>query len=849
MNLLNKLTAKNLKLNKKRTVVTIIGIILSAALLAAVASFYASGVKSLIRYEIEKQGNYHVAFYSVPVSDLELFRNNRAIEKICLTQNVGYADIESANEYKPYVYIKEFTKEALENLTGSLVEGRMPENENEIVIPTHLKTNGRNFLKVGDSVTLEVGQRIDGDGNLLSQFDAYLDNGEEQIVNTTEKTYAVVGIAERPSKNIEGFSAPGYTFITYIDQAEIKGNVDVYVRYTKDGAKNWEEITADLSGENEEADTKYETACNAYLIALETDPFSISAEFGVATVIVLGIIVVTSIFCIKNSFDISITEKIKQYGMLRSVGATKKQIRKNVFFEATVLGLSGIPLGIFFGCLAAYILVIVSNFFMKDEADDMVELVFALSPAAILVSVILGIITIYFSAFRSARRASRVSPIDSIRNSADIKLNSKRVKIPGIIKKIFGIGGEISYKNLKRNGNKYRTTVISIAVSVVAFIAVSSFIGLVLREADRDLKISDYNVYLSAYTSGSEGRYNKYLSTVTLENIDNYTILRETKYEVERVKYNSGYLDWINMSYEDIVRKDRDSYLYVYALGNEQYRKYIKSLGLRYEDIKDKAIVMDYERIVRAGGKGEKYEYKNMRIYDYKVGDVVIDKATDKALQIGYVTNVKPFGLKNENAHYLIVSDEMFESLLMGEVTDSVRIFYYSSNADKLQDDLDELLKSEQYYYINNMEESVRSRKKAITLIGIFLYGFIIVISLIGITNVFNTITTNMELRKPEFAMLKSVGMTTKEFDRMIRLESLFMGVKSLLIGVPGGIAVSYLMYYSMKGDIEAPYRFPAFSVITAMALVFMLISLIMRYSMGKIRKQNIIETIRNENI
>ena len=165
-----------------------------------------------------------------------------------------------------------------------------------------------------------------------------------------------------------------------------------------------------------------------------------------------------------------------------------------------------------------------------------------------------------------------------------------------------------------------------------------------------------------------------------------------------------------------------------------------------------------------------------------------------------------------------------------------------------MQDEIDDYLKGEEYTLLN-IDENTKAVKNVFILLGIFLYGFIIVISLIGITNIFNTITTNMELRKPEFAMLKSVGMTTKEFKRMIRLETVFMGVKSLLLGLPVGIGLSYLMYYSFGREAGLPYRFPILPVGITVFVVFVLISLIMRYSMNKINKQNTIETIRNENI
>ncbi|MEI3435371.1 MAG: FtsX-like permease family protein [Clostridia bacterium] len=147
------------------------------------------------------------------------------------------------------------------------------------------------------------------------------------------------------------------------------------------------------------------------------------------------------------------------------------------------------------------------------------------------------------------------------------------------------------------------------------------------------------------------------------------------------------------------------------------------------------------------------------------------------------------------------------------------------------------------------MEESIRAENAVVLVISIFLYGFIGVITLIGITNIFNTITTNMNLRKKEFAMLKSIGMTKKEFNRMIRLESIFYGVKSLVIGIPIGLVLSYGMYNVFRNSMEIEYVLPYKSIVVAVIFVAIVIGIIMRYSMSKINKQNIIETIRNDNI
>ena len=270
---------------------------------------------------------------------------------------------------------------------------------------------------------------------------------------------------------------------------------------------------------------------------------------------------------------------------------------------------------------------------------------------------------------------------------------------------------------------------------------------------------------------------------------------------------------------------------------------------MNYNDIKDKAILLDKEYVVRYEENNKKTT-KYVSIFDFKKGDIIDSNVTSTNkninIEIGIVTEEKPFGLKNRSARYIIVSDEMFDSIAESKGLD---IFYKSNNATKLQDDIDNYLKGEDYYSINNIAENVKKSNNLFTLIGIFLYGFIIVISLIGITNIFNTITTNMELRKQEFAMLKSIGMTTKEFNRMIRLESLFMGIKSLFFGVPIGVALSYVIYHFLSEESGLPYKLPIVAIIIAVVVVFILISLIMKYSMSKINKQNTIETIRNENI
>lgn len=900
MKLLNMLTMKNLRLNRKRTTVTVIGIMLSVALISTVMHMALSFYTMILDYEVNYKGNYHVAYYQVPVEDIPDFYNNRAIETCSITQNIGYALLpESKNDYKPYAYVKAYTKTAFENLCMRLKEGRYPENENEILITTHLKTNGRVDYQVGDTITLNIGTRV-RDGEELTQEYAYMLNSGEEIVNTTTRTYTIVGITERPASSVEGYEAPGYTMMTYMDEEAAEGAVDIFCLYNKEGMKDIYRVTAGIlnvdpdafdlicranGGLSSEAENlseeewqalwekieniRYDYWTNDYLIMLETNPFGQDGEMaslGIMAMIACLIIVVTSVFCIKNSFDISITEKTRQYGMLRSVGATTGQIRKNVLYEAFLLGLVGIPLGLLLGAIATAILVQVCNYYLMDAIVMLTEgdrFRFVWSWWGTGISILLGVITIYLSAIRSAVRAARVSPIESIRGNGDIKLRAKKIRCPKWIVKLFGVGGEISYKNLKRNRKKYRTTIISITVSVLTFVALSYILQEMMNTAKADLKYSDYNLAVG-FTLSNPTDYPEALKVTELDHIKRYSVIRGVEFYPEDLRYSTEYYDFEQaMTVEEENYSEYAHSIGLRVVGDKEYRAYLDRLGLIYDDMWDKLIVIDTTtRQNYTDINGDRLDFQG-RVYSCEKGDMIHGYFTETSLkpfssqedrqfpyqfEVGYVTEEIPFGMKpyNYSGEHAIISDALFDSIV--EDTSWCDILMDSDDADGLQDEIEEMITGLDYD-MNNVAENVRMMKNLVTLIGIFLYGFIIVVTLIGVTTVFNTVTTNMELRKKEFAMLRSVGMTDREFSRMIRLETVFMGTKALVIGIPVGLLISFIMYVILEMKDQVPFRLPYPAILLSTFCVFLLIAGIMRYSMSKIEKQNTIETIRNENV
>ncbi len=874
MDLLKRFTIKNLKLNKKRTIVTIIGIILSVALITAVGTMFMSARASLIEYEVQTKGNFHAVFRDVDAKEINDFTLNRKVSEVFLSQNLGYSKLDGIkNEYKPYIYVRAYSKASMENLGVNITQGRLPENENEIVIPNHLDTNGGLELELGDKIYLEVGQRQSGE-DILNQNYEYID--DETLVYTVPKEYTIVGFMERPGSNIEPYSAPGYTAITYLNTDKItSGSFDVYVRYTSDGLRDYINTTANLLGvddglfssvydpedvgseefmnnmEEVENTAKYDFGINSYLITLETgmtQNSTLSALMSAALVVIV-VIIFTSIFCIKNSFDISITEKIKQYGMLASIGATKKQIKKNVYYEAFVLGLIGIPLGIIFGVLAAYILVKISNIMMTDFMAF--DLVFSFSYLIILFSVLLGLITIFLSARSSSRKASKVSPIQAITNGENIKLKARKLKVPKIISKVFGVGGEISYKNLKRSRKKYRTTVISIVVSVTIFISLTAFMSLAFDSIDSELNLYNYNLSFSYNTSENDSSINEKVEEIAaLDDIKEISIVNNTVLNVQNPKFSENYSNF----YPEEVEQNQYG-LVTLILDQNSFKEYAEKLNLNYEEARDKAILLNKAYVDYYDEEKEQNMTTRIDWFTFEVGDDIIGYVTKEdetvsnfEVEICEITEESPLGIDSISyMPYLIVSDDCLDEL---QNQNYFRVYINTDNAEETQDEIYNILTDYEIGEVNNISSNAQSVKSLYTLLAIFLYGFIIVISLIGITSIFNTLTTNMNLRSREFASLKSIGMTKKEFNRMVRLESFFYGTKALIISIPLGTLLAYFMYKQIsQGTIYMHFEIPIIPIIISIVAVYILVLSIMRYSIKKINKQNIIDTIRNENI
>ncbi len=755
MKVLQRLTLENLRRNKRRTIVTIIGVILSSALILAVVGMVTSFQKMMINYAKAERGDFHEMYQEVPVEALKYIENNTHVESYYYSRPLAKQDVDEDvwDSYETYQHT-----------------------------PYKLE-----FYQKLDTLPADA----KGKYNIFVRFD-------------------------EPQK----YQQIRQTILDAIEQ-----ETDEYINYR---------THTDL--------LRYEA--NVMGDAALATLYSLAA-------IVIGIIIVTSVFVIRNSFSISASERARQFGMLSSIGATPRQIRRSIIFEGIVIGAIGIPLGILLGILAVLILVWVVNFLLQGMVVGTVE--FSMPFWIFPVTIALSFITIFLSSLLPAIRTAKIPPIEAIRGNRDTKVKAKKLKTSKFVDRTFGIGGVIADKNLKRSRKKYRTTVVSIVLSVATFIGLYSFIGY--GKDMTNLQYTNSEIDFAMQGDGVE-------------------IYRDL---ISRFQLNdSAYY----------MRHNRDEEIPIYMMSQTAFEKFAKSVGVfnnfehavllndhamnqnnkgqyideRLTDLKDGSI---YHTTIYPGTPEECQEQvteiiDGMSILTINVDEACVKKAGaepfDYDFKITKVMNELPLGFEGYHGPALFVGEKYFErSKLAFEKNYNSQFFAAKVDDVKaitnyLETYFKEHKTSKEYYY-EDVAENVSQMRRMYILISIFLYGFVIVVTLIGVTNIFNTITTNIALRAKEFAMLKSIGMTSKEFNRMVRLESVMYAGKALIIGLPLGLLLSYGFYASFANMVDFGWQIPWMAILISIIAVSLLIWAIMRYSVRQVEKQNIIETIRDENI
>lgn len=850
MGILAKLNLKNLKLNKKRNIVTTIGIILSVALITCVTTMFTS-VKETTRLAIANaEGDYHFSTNRVSLFDKIIQDRNIDHHFIVkrLTPDIKESkDPSSVTPTQSSAILKTvytINSSQLKTAGIKITSGEAPKNPNEAIISVNFHDRDSEKYKIGATI---------------------------KVSSLNDKEYKIVGFYETRSYI---FGSPYGEVLSLIttplpNQKSEVANTSLYyaLKNPASADSHKREFYGDISSESAKTEGGLRTV-NSYLLNIE----GVNLADGTMVVLliiaafVIAIIMLTSIFVIKNSFSISATERIKEFGILKSLGATTKQIKSLIMLEGYILGSVGIILGVGLGILANYILINIVNLLMQDFISADSKLVVKISFLGIIVAILTGIITIYLSIFFIARRAKKISAIEAIRSSEDIKIKDKSLKTPKFISKIFGIGGVISYKNLKRNRKKYRTTVISLIISVVSFISINYIVSSIFVIAGNTLRNVNYNYGLT-FNGRTDQDFSNYVSVARqiskniIKNPDT-TIL--TANEVVKIPIEDFSKDaqaffrqhgFIAYSQDGEDGKTKDFVLVMLSFLDDESFEYI--LKKNHLSSSTKVIAPDFitisdkkTSIVTTPFTSDKINFRNVNYINAdgtkNTENFTANIAKIKEMPLGFNKNVSTQG------GYLKIitraSNPDYQSLKNSQ---SVFVFASVKNVKEAEKSTAEFLTQQKIdkrnYY--QMGEAIRVMYNMMLIVQIFGYGFIAVITLIGLTNVFNTIHTSMLLRRREFAALRSIGVTKKELNRIVALESLFYGLKSLSVGIIIGVAITLAFHSLISSKEPIPYYPPFAAIFISIAFIFLVVYIIMQYSIRSANKQNVIETIRNENI
>ena len=902
MNILHTFTRRALKKNCMRTWVTIIGIVLSMALLTAVIEGAYSGLVYMRGVTTENTGDWHGYFWGLDDSTAQSVKDQDFIEDVVTTWRlIGYEAQDPETDRQP-VFV-----DALEGdapvIASRIKEGRMPENDRELILSSNFYNFSRetdfSAYEVGKTITLSIGNRMSPDGEPLSEYDSMWEG--ETVVDAVPMTYTIVGVYRSFDPSVQG---TGYRALT---KGQGAGACSVFftvkhpyffksVMDRQTVSENWRK-----------------NASLMRLYGVFNDDIIVSVLYGFTAVLVV-LVMFGSISLIYNAFSISVAERTRQFGILKSIGATNKQIRASVRYEALVLSAIGIPIGLIVGCAGIGItLWALKDTFTRLMPGSAVTMRLELHPVALLIAAVIALITVLISAAVPARRAARLQPIEAIRSTADIRTKAKEVKTSKLTEKLFGFEGAMGAKNFKRNKKGYRATVLSLFMSVVLFISASSFCAYLTDMVKTLSDSTNVDVFANVPVGAVED--------VMREMRAYEGVTRSAYYYVQSFDLDGYATDpaLLTDAFKSVPtsRTEADGKMFVPVqvlyLEDAAFRNLCRASGVDPEPYFDSenpnGVLMnsDITHTVYSSNGSKRYRFdlfrsdalpaavstQKIRIRDGFVWQYDSDSETSetriayypegywhavmdaqneysRTLDIAMADAVLPieeatetvtytadafvktddFCIPTENASILYPFSRLDPAVLNGET--QAQLYFQTTEHKELREALLKLFSESEFRYnayAGDLAEGREQSRMIVGVVNVFAYGFIILISLIAATNVFNTISTNIMLRRREFAMLKSIGMTEKGMRRMLSYECIIYGLRALLFGLPVSLGVTFLIHRIVAQELQRGFYVPWHSIAIAVGSVFAVVFATMLYARHRLSRDNPIDALKNENL
>lgn len=864
-NIFYHITKKTLKQNRTRTWLTIIGVLLSTAMITAVTTFGASFRQFLIDYTIQQDGNWHVSISNLTENDLKHITDNDSVAHTTVLTSIGTAPSEDlANSFpsNPYFYIQSMPDTTLEELPVSLSSGRLPQNDSELIVPDYLSHYNSELLgfSTGNSLTLDI------------------DIGNDNTIPLTaeiKKDFTIVGTYSHFPNS--GFGSGGHeVFCGFLSKSFSKILSDTHISDTENAfsayirfqhPKDTYELTQNLISEFEAVSWSYHTSLLRWYGISDQSHF-LPILIGLCVVLVL-LIMGGSILLIYNAFSISLRERTTQFGLLSSIGATKSQLRHSVFFEAFIVSGIGIPLGLIFGIGG----IGVTLHFIGESITMWIHgtacgIPLKISTVPMIVSIVTSLMTVFISAWIPSRRIRSLSPMDAVQSRSDIVICPADVRVSRLTLHLFHTEGMLAQKYYRRDRRKYRTTILSLSMSMVLFVSATLFTDYLINTGTFVLTAPEWELECNLFHSPTDDTIQQFKQILNEDNT-----IKETK------EFRS--LRPCVPIPADLISKEAANYFGLHSSADQQFYYLSASLYVFPDNVfsdyaKKHGIAPDtyleagslqcvYTSNVRLfNSETDRYEDcepihfpKNSEI---TLGTLTIpsESETDSLPHLADVTSLKltdqvgqlpdalsgyeePLSLilpESLYRKYIDILEPFFPSYTFLLKCPEFKTTYW--NLKKMLQDAGLNTQAD----IANLAKEYETDRNLLTAIRVLTYGFLILISLISIANVFHTVSTNLMLRRREFAMLRSIGMTPSSFQKMLNYECLIYGLRSIFYGVPVSLFISFVLYRILQTGADISYLFPWKAILISTAGIFFIVFLSMFYTASKLKKQNIIREL-----
>lgn len=898
MNIIQEYTLDFIKRNRRSSVAVMIALLLTVMMLSGLVGFFWTMYTDNIRLELLESGNWHGELFDETFGrDLEQIENYASVEAVMLKGPWETCLLDSGNPRRQYLILRGANREYWDSMPEKdlIIEGRVPSEKGEIALSKQY-FDAYPETKLGDVLTFPIGERI-LDGKVRDASDAFAEN--ETFRQTGTVSYTVVGKWDVATSSM----VPAYTAMGYLDNSSIQPEerITVYLRFRnmRDTYKELPALAEALgwkTNEYGEYSLKYNSPYLArYLILPPRFKMDVKGMSGMIISLLVFVVMVVGLFVliIHNAFALSVNMRLSQLGILASIGASPKQIRKSVVYEGLILLLIPLPLGILGGWAfdkAIFQMINSMNQLSRGRAE---KVIFTFGLPAILPSVLLAFITVWFSARIPARRVSKMPPVEAIRQGGNGGKFKRVRESKNPLLKWFGITGELASNTLKARKKSYRAAAISFTMS---FLVLSCFQTIVSCQRASEAVFpngrEDYQQITFYLLDGQPVSQELVQRMKQTDGIQSASFFSETPHALwVPAEMASDSIEQTMGGFQGIVDAGRYNPIeanglyrltvYTAGLDSESFDQYCRDIG---EDPapyhKDSGPVIFYNQTSNPTKYSRREEFY-MELLKVKEGDGLHlttkayesdpdEEAYEYNLTIGKITDtIPPFLSSSYFTAYVIMpydrlqklSEHFYERRRLN-VNNIKGVFV--TDAQKGEDNFynrigeisDSLTRLANEYYgsgdfeVINVKERHDSRESGYTLMLIIVNCISGLLMVIGIANVWSTIINNLFQRRREFAMLRSMGMPPKEIQKMLLLEGIFFAFTPLLMSIiPSAGVLAYFLYLN---EITL-WEFLPFAPVGIMALFIALLfaSTVGAYVLGerKIRRLDIVSALKEDSI